>query len=143
MKLVCPEFKNYDYIPQKFTCEGKNINPTLIIEDIPKGTKSLALVVYDPDAPGGTFVHWLVYDIPVTNKIEEDTIPGKQGSNNMDRKSYGGPCPPRGNPHHYFFKMYALVTELNFSNGIDMQTLEKSVKGKILDTAELIGLYKR
>lgn len=142
MKITSPEFGNNEFIPKKFTCEGNDINPCLIIEDITKQAKSLALIVDDPDAPMGTWVHWVVYDIPVVSKIDEHSIPGKQGSNDFGRKDYGGPCPPSGT-HRYFFKIYALDTQLNLTEGINKETLEKAMQGHILDKAELIGLYKR
>lgn len=91
MKTSSPEFENNQLIPKKFTCQGKNINPTLIIEDIPQGAISLALIVDDPDAPMGMWVHWVVFDIPIVNRIEENSIPGKQGSNDFGRKDYGVP----------------------------------------------------
>ena len=96
MEVTSPEFGNGKKIPRKFTCEGDDINPTLIIEDIPAGTKSLALIVDDPDAPMGTWVHWFSFNIPVVSRIDEDSIPGKQGINDFGRKEYGGPCPPSG-----------------------------------------------
>jgi len=142
MKITSPEFQNNQLMPSKFTCEGEDINPTLVISDIPDGTKSLALIMDDPDAPMGTWVHWVVFDIPVTSKIEENSIPGKQGNNTAGRKQYHGPCPPSGT-HRYFFKIYALDTMLNLNEGITKAQLEKAMQGHILDKAELIGLYKR
>ena len=142
MKLTSPEFENGNMIPRKFTCEGDNIHPTLIIEDIPTGTKSLALIVDDPDAPMGTWVHWVSFNIPVVSQIDEDSIPGKQGINDFGRKDYGGPCPPSGT-HRYFFKLYALDNVLDLNEGINKEALEDAVEGHILDKAELIGLYKK
>ena len=142
MKLTSKEFEHNEYIPTKFTCQGKDINLALIIEDIPKETKSLALIVDDPDAPMGMWVHWVVYDIAVIPRIEEDSIPGKQGINDFGRKNYGGPCPPSGT-HRYFFKIYALDKKLNLAEGINKQELETTMKNHILDKAELIGLYKK
>jgi Raf kinase inhibitor-like YbhB/YbcL family protein len=142
MKITSPEFQNNQLMPGKFTCEGGDINPALSIEDIPDGTKSLALVVDDPDAPIGTWVHWVVFDIPVTSKIEENSIPGKQGSNTAGERKYHGPCPPSGT-HHYFFKIYALDTMLNLNEGITKSQLEQAMQGHILAKAELVGLYKR
>ena len=142
MKLSSPEFKHNGNIPNKFTCDGSDINPGMIIENIPKEAKSLALIVDDPDAPMGTWVHWVVYDIPVTSKIEENSIPGKQGNNGFGRKNYGGPCPPSGT-HRYFFKLYALDKQLNLEEGLSKLAIEKAMQGYILDKAELVGLYKR
>ncbi len=142
MKLKSPEFKNNEYMPKKFTCRGENINPALIIDGIPPETKSLALIFDDPDAPMGTWVHWVVFNIPVISRIEEDSVPGKQGINDFGRLNYGGPCPPFGT-HRYFFKVYALDAELNSEEGIAETELEKAMTGHILARAELIGLYKK
>ena len=143
MKITSPEFKHNESIPKRFTCEGQDISPALIIEGIPEGTKTLALIVDDPDAPMGTWVHWVVYDIPPVSKIDEDSIPGgRQGRNDFRRQDYGGPCPPSGT-HRYFFKIYALDDTLGLPAGVDKKTLEKHMQGHILDNAELIGLYKK
>src|SRR4030042_1745352 len=141
MNLTSPEFKHNGMIPKKFTCQGADVNPALSIEGIPEKAKSLALIVDDPDAPMGMWVHWVVFDIPITSKIEEDSIPGKQGINDFRRKDYGGPCPPSGT-HRYFFKIYALDIQLNIKEGISKKELEKTMQGHILAQAELIGLYK-
>jgi len=142
MKITSSDFENNGHIPPKFTCQGEDINPPLLIDGIPEGTKTLALIVDDPDAPMGTWIHWVVFNIPVVSKIEENTIPGKQGSNDFGRKDYGGPCPPSGT-HRYFFKIYALDSKLNLEEGTSKQELEKGMQGHILDNAELIGLYKK
>ena len=142
MKITSPEFEDNGFIPSKFTCEGEDVSPALKIEDVPDGAKSLALIVDDPDAPGGMWVHWVVYDIGVTFSIDEAVVPGKQGSNDFGRKDYGGPCPPSG-VHRYFFKAYALDTELGLDEGIDKRTLENAMEGHVLDKAELVGLYER
>lgn len=141
MRITSPDFGNNQIIPASFTCDGEDINPSLVIEDIPKEAKSLVLIVDDPDAPMGTWVHWVVYDIPVTNRISQNSIPGKQGINDFRKKDYGGPCPPSGT-HRYFFKIYALDTTLNLEEGISKEALEEAMQGHILDKAELIGLYK-
>lgn len=142
MRLTSTEFNNNEFIPKKFTCEGEDINPTLIIEDIPVNAKSLALIVDDPDAPMGTWVHWVVYNIPIFSRIDEDSVPGEQGINDFGRKDYGGPCPPSGT-HRYFFKIYCLDAELNLKAGLSKQGLEKAMQGHILQKAELVGLYKK
>ena len=142
MKLTSPEFQNNKLIPKKFTCQGDDVNPPLVIEDIPKDAKSLALIVDDPDATTGTWVHWVVFDIPVVSKIEENSIPGKQGTNDFGRKGYGGPCPPSGT-HRYFFKIYALKEKLNLDEGIRKEDLEEIIQEHILGKVELIGLYKK
>ena len=107
MKITSSEFKHNESIPRKYTCQGQDINPPLAIEDIPSQAKSLALIVDDPDAPGGMWVHWVVFDMPLITEIAEDSIPGTQGMNDCNRKDYGGPCPPSGT-HRYFFKLSSL-----------------------------------
>jgi Raf kinase inhibitor-like YbhB/YbcL family protein len=142
MKITSPDFENNKFIPVKFTCEGDDVNPTLIIEGIPKEAKSLALIVDDPDAPGRVWVHWVVYDIPVVGRIDEKSFPGKEGMTDFGKKGYGGPCPPSGT-HRYFFKIYALDKALDLNEGIRKPDLEKAMQGHILDKAELMGLYKK
>ncbi|MBN1377070.1 YbhB/YbcL family Raf kinase inhibitor-like protein [Candidatus Woesearchaeota archaeon] len=142
MKLTSKEFENEGNIPSKFTCQGEDINPELKIEDMPDGAKSFALSVKDPDAPMGTWVHWLVYNIPADKTtIEEDSVPGEQVMNDFGREDYGGPCPPSG-IHRYYFTVYALDTddlgEINskdeFDRKVDEHTIEK---------AELMGKYSK
>ena len=142
MKLSSPEFEQKAFIPQRFTCQGKGVNPALIIEGIPEKAKSLALIMDDPDAPGGDFVHWVLYDIALTNRIEENTVPGKQGINSLGRIGYVSPCPPTG-VHRYFFKIYALDKILNLNQGLSKSELEKEIAAHLLDKAELIGLYQK
>jgi len=142
MKLSSPEFEHKAFIPQKFTCQGKGANPSLIIEAIPEKAKSLVLIVDDPDAPGGDFIHWVLYDIPVTSRIGENTIPGKQGLNSLGRLGYVSPCPPIG-VHRYFFKIYALDKMLNVDKGLSKSELEGEISAHLLDKAELIGLYQK
>jgi len=142
MKISSPAFKHNENIPAKYTCEGEDISPELIIENIPAGAKSLALIVDDPDAPAGVWVHWVVFDMPVNGRIPENSVPGKLGITNSSSEGYNGPCPPSGT-HRYFFKVYALDTLLNLKEGTSKGQLEKTMEGHILDNAELIGLYKR
>jgi Raf kinase inhibitor-like YbhB/YbcL family protein len=142
MKLTSPDFQNNGYIPKKFTCDGDNINPALAITDIPPGAKSLVLIVDDPDASRGTWVHWVVYDIGLLNRIEQNTIPGKQGVSSAGDKNYHGPCPPYG-IHRYFFKIYALDKELDLPEGQDKEQVERAMRKHIIDKAELVGLYTR
>ena len=140
MKLTSPEFKNNDPIPMKFTCQGDDVSPELVIDGVPEKAKSLALIVDYPDAPMGMWVHWVVYNIPIASKIEENSIPGEQLINDFGRKDYGGPCPPSGT-HRYFFKIYALDKELDLKEGARKKDLERAMEGHILDNAELVGLY--
>ena len=142
MKLKSPEFKNNEYIPKKFTCRGENINPALIIENIPAKTVSLAITVDDPDAPSGDWVHWVMFDIPIVSKIEENSAPGRHGINDSGRMRYDGPCPPFG-IHRYIFKLYALDINLNLAEGITKAELEKAMEGHILAKADLTGLFKK
>jgi len=142
MKVASPEFKNSAYMPQRFSCDGDGVNPALDIEGIPREAKSLALIVDDPDAPIGTYVHWVVFDIPVIARIEENSVPGKQGINTSGRNDYVSPCPPKGT-HRYFFKIYALDTMLNLEENISKGALEKAMQGHILGQAQTIGLCKR
>jgi len=142
MKLWSPDFKNNGLIPRKFTCDGQDVNPNLITEDIAPGTESLTLIVDDPDAPVGIWVHWVVFNIALMKEIKENSIPGVQGINDFRRKNYGGPCPP-GGTHRYFFKLYALDTKLNLAEGANKSAVEKAMQGHIVAQAELVGLYKR
>ena len=145
LKITSPAFVTNGYIPARYTCDGTDINPPLEIAQVPADAKSLALIVDDPDAPIGMWVHWVVWNIdPATREIAEDNVPrnAAQGKNDWKRNGYGGPCPPSG-VHRYFFKLYALDTKLNLGAGTTKTDLEKAMQGHILAKAELIGLYKR
>lgn len=142
MKLTSPAFANKTMIPKKYTCQGEDINPLLKIEGIPQETVSLVLINDDPDAPGGTWDHWIVINIAPTQTIAENSVPGTQGKNSWGRNDYGGPCPPSGT-HRYFFKLYALDTQLNLSEGASKKEVENAIKGHILEQTELIGLYEK
>ena len=143
MKISSPAFKHNQAIPSKFTCEGEDLNPALTISDVPTGTKTLALIVDDPDAPMGMWVHWVIFNIPpALPQISENSIPGKQGINDFGRLNYGGPCPPSGE-HRYFFKLYALDATLNLKEGVTKKQLEEAMKGHTLSKAELVGLYRK
>ena len=139
-------FKNNGAIPSRYTCDGENINPKLVIEDIPLNTVSLALIMHDPDAPmPGGFTHWVAWNLsPKLKHIEENSFPkvGLQGENGAKLKKYIGPCPPFGT-HRYFFTIYALNSLLRKEPTFDKDELEKEIKGKIIDKAELVGLYSR
>jgi len=142
LRITSPAFENKGSIPSKYTCDGRNVNPPLRIEDMPKETQSLVLIVDDPDAPAGTFDHWIVWNIPPTERIEENSVPGTEGLNDLRKHSYGGPCPPSGT-HRYFFKVYALDTKLSLNPNSRKRDLEKAMTGHILAKGELIGLYRR
>ncbi len=146
-------FGNNGFIPEKYTCEGEDVNPPLKIDGIDEKAISLAIIVDDPDAPIGTFVHWVAWNIPIINGIP-DAIPKKpeievpiemvQGKGGFGSVGYRGPCPPRGHGiHHYHFKIYALDSKLMLKAGASKKALEKAMKGHILQQGELIGLYKR
>lgn len=144
MKLTS-DFEHNSNIPSKYTCDGENSAPELTVVGVPAGTKSLALIVDDPDAPMGTWVHWVVFNIPInTIKINEKTLPHtvKQGITDFGRVGWGGPCPPSGT-HRYFFKLYALDSLIDLQPGCTKAQLERSMQGHIKEKAELIGLYKR
>ena len=143
MKLKSRDFEDNSNIPSDFTCDGRNVSPQLSWEDVPDGTKSYALSSTDPDAPGGTWIHWLVYDIPKElRKIERASLPdgAKEVMNDFGRKSYGGPCPPSGT-HRYFFTIYALDTE--HLEGLNKRNFFDRVKQHTIEKAEIMGLYKR
>lgn len=135
-------FAQNGHIPVKYTCEGEDINPPLEFSEIPVGTKSLALIVEDPDAPRGVFDHWLVWNISPNTSIAENTNPGISGTNSFGKTGFGGPCPPSGT-HRYFFRAYALDAELELQAGANKATLEKAMKGHILAEGELMGMYKK
>lgn len=138
-------FANNARIPGKYTCDGEDINPPLEIGGVPETTKSLVLLVDDPDAPAGTWVHWAVWNIaPTTQKIGEKSVPAgaTEGVTSFGKPGYGGPCPPSGS-HRYFFKLFALDSELNLPTSADAKALQKAMEGHILDKTELLGLYSR
>jgi Raf kinase inhibitor-like YbhB/YbcL family protein len=142
LTVSSPAFENNKLIPPKYTCDGDNVNPPLTIERVPDGTKSLVLVVDDPDASMGTWDHWTVWNIPPTNKIEENTVPGIEGVNDSRKHAYSGPCPPWGT-HRYFFKVYALDTKLDLNQNLKKQDVERAMQGHVLAKGELVGLYSR
>lgn len=140
LKVTSPAFQQGEKIPAKYTCDGENVNPELIIENIPAGTKSLVLVVEDPNAPTGTWVHWVLFNIPPTNNIKENSVPGDEGMNDFKKTTYGGPCPPSGS-HRYYFRVYALDSMLNLSFATKAD-VELEMKEHILAKGELMGKYK-
>lgn len=135
-------FEDNKPIPEKYTCDGDDVSPPLKIGGIPEGAKSLVLIVDDPDAPMGTWDHWIVWNIPVTDKIEENTVLGVEGLNDFRKHSYGGPCPPSGT-HRYFFKVYALDTKLTLNPNSRKKDLENAMEGHILAKGRIVGLYSR
>lgn len=144
MKIESLAFKDKQPIPKKFTCEGDDVSPPLRFSDIPKGAKTLALLVDDPDAPRGTFDHWIAWNIPAsTTALSEGASVPKQGQNHFGDLQYRGPCPPPGKPHRYFFKLYALDIALNLEEGVTKGEVESAMNGHILAQAELVGTYQR
>jgi Raf kinase inhibitor-like YbhB/YbcL family protein len=138
-----PVFENKKYIPVNYTCDGVDVNPPLTIEGAPEETKTLVLIVDDPDCPTGTFDHWIVWNIPpTTRKIEENTVPGTEGMSSYRKHAYGGPCPPYGT-HRYFFKVYALDTQLDLKSNSTKKDVEKAMENHVLAEGELVGLYRR
>lgn len=152
MKLKSTDFGPGQKIPGEYTCTGNNISPKIIWDDLPEKTKSLVLIVDDPDAPVGNWTHWLAYNIPANTRGLPPAIPPKmkldsgilQGKNDFRKIGYGGPCPPQGHgPHRYFFRLYALDEILNLKPGAEKEELERAMTGHILDQAEIMGQYER
>jgi Raf kinase inhibitor-like YbhB/YbcL family protein len=144
MDLTSPAFEPQGPIPRVYTCDGQDVSPPLEVSGVPEGTLSLALVMDDPDAPGGTWDHWVVYDIAAgTTLIEEDARDlGTPGKNSWGHAEYGGPCPPSGT-HRYIFRLYALDRRLDLEPGADKRELFRAMEGHVLAEAELMGTYER
>ena len=145
MKIKTTTFQEGGKIPSKFTCDGADANPPLRFEGTPAEAKTLALIVDDPDAPGGLFTHWLVWNIdPKTTSVEENSAPsnGVQGKNDFGKSGYGGPCPPSGT-HRYFFKIFALDRQLDLAADSKRAQLDAQIRGHIVAQGELIGRYSR
>jgi len=150
IKVSSPAFKDDGMIPAKYTCDGDDISPPLQWQAVPEGTKSIALISDDPDAPMGTWVHWVLFNLPADARELAENIPpdktlsngAKQGISDFGRVGYGGPCPPSGT-HRYFFKIYALDTVLNLQAGARKRDLLRAMEGHILAEGQLIGKYKR
>jgi Raf kinase inhibitor-like YbhB/YbcL family protein len=143
MIISSPAFNNNEPIPVKYACDGENVNPPLEIKDVPQPARSLVLIVEDPDAPGGTWIHWVLWNVnPKTKKIDENSVPqgATEGQTSFGKPGYGGPCPPSGT-HRYFFKLYALGEEIDLPPDATINELKKDGMGHIYDTAQLIGFY--
>jgi len=149
--ISSPSFENGGEIPKKFSCDGADVSPELQWTSPPTKTQSLALIADDPDAPVGTWTHWVLFDLPSETKSlpenvgKQDELPtgGRQGRNDFRKIGYGGPCPPPGKPHRYFFKLYALDRKLDLSPGASKRELEQAIQGHILAQAELMGKFQR
>lgn len=150
-RLTSPSFQANEAIARKYTCDGTDVSVPLDWTDPPQGTKSFTLMVEDPDAPSGTWVHWLIYDIPPNVRQLEEGIPAeavlddgsKQGVNDFRNIGYGGPCPPRGPAHHYVFKLYALNAMTHLKPAAGREDLLRALSGHVLEQTSLTGLYKR
>lgn len=140
--ITSPAFLQDQYIPSQYTCDGADINPPLQIKGIPSAAKHLAIIVDDPDAPRGTWVHWVAWNLPVAETIPEHMQLGAEGRNDFGKHQYNGPCPPSGT-HHYHFKVYALNETLYLPVSSNKAELERAMAGHILAFGELIALYKR
>jgi Raf kinase inhibitor-like YbhB/YbcL family protein len=152
MNIKTNAFQVSEAIPEKYTCDGADVSPHLKWDGAPDNTRSFALICDDPDAPRGTFTHWILYglafdatELPenLLKKEEVDSPKCKQGTNDFGKIGYGGPCPPRGPAHRYYFKLYALDTEIHLSSKSRKQDLESAMKDHILAKAELMGTYQR
>jgi len=148
-EIYSPAFKKMEMIPKKYTCDGENISIPIVIKDIPKNAESLALIMFDPDAPIGTFFHWSLYNIPLINKIPSNIpkIPvtkyGAQGINDFGYVGYGGPCPPANQTHRYFIYVYALDKKLNLQPKLLPAQIFDKIKNHIISKASYVGIYKR
>jgi len=150
IKITSSAFNEGGMIPEKYTCDGEDISPPLEWTGVPEETKSLALISDDPDAPMGTWVHWVIFNIPANVSKLNENIPSqevladgvKQGKNDFNKIGYGGPCPP-GGTHRYYFKLYALDTNLDSDPGITKEELLKTMEGHILAQGQLMGKYSR
>jgi hypothetical protein len=151
MQLTSTAFTEGAAIPANYTCDATNVSPPLKWSGVPAGAKSLALIVDDPDAPSGTWVHWVLYDLPPAVTELPENLPksqyiaggAKQGLNDFRHLGYGGPCPPRGKPHRYFFKLYALDALLDLKPGATKKDLESAMEKHIVAQAQLLGTYQR
>jgi Raf kinase inhibitor-like YbhB/YbcL family protein len=150
LKVTSTAFDEGGMISAKYTCDGENVSPPLAWSGVPEAAKSLALVADDPDAPGGTWTHWVIYEIPATEKGLAENVPARdtldggarQGKNDFKKTGYGGPCPPSGT-HRYFFKLYALDAEPNLPPGVSKEQLLKAIDGHIVAEGQLMGRYQR
>ena len=151
IELKTTSFEPGGFIPKRFTCEAADVSPALSWSDPPAGTQSFAIIEDDPDAPSGTFVHWLVYDLPATYRRLPEALSGndqmagggREGTNDFSKIGYSGPCPPPGRPHRYFIRLYALDGKLNLRPAATRKELDSAMQGHILAQAELMGRFRR
>lgn len=140
--VTSPDFEHEGEIPTKFTCEGRDINPTLEIAEIPKGTKSIVVLMEDPDSRSATMNFWILWNLKPTGLIEEGTTSGVRGTNSVGKSSYLGPCPIAGT-HRYFFKVYALDEMLNIDEDSDQWVVQEAMKTHMLASGEIMGWYRK
>jgi Raf kinase inhibitor-like YbhB/YbcL family protein len=145
IRVTSTAFAEGETIPTKYTCDGENLSPPLAWTELPQGTRSQVIIADDPDAPMGTFVHWVLYNLPADlNSLPEGSQgTGSEGVNSTRKNGYAGPCPPRGSTHRYYFKLYALDTTLVLNAGATKAEVEKSMQGHILAQGQLMGRYGR
>lgn len=151
LELNSPDFSSGGVIPKQFSCDGGDLSPALAWNAPPPATQAFALIADDPDAPVGTWVHWVLFDLPPTLRSLPQNFPkdpqaadgSRNGANDFDKIGYGGPCPPAGKPHRYFFKLYALDTKLNLKAGATKKDVERAMQGHILAQGEYMGRYSR
>lgn len=151
IRLTSPAFQDAANIPQRYTCDGEDVSPELHWDELPAETKSVALVCDDPDAPGGDWVHWVLYNLHPKTTTLPTGVPAQstladgalQGQNDFHRPGYGGPCPPPGKPHRYFFRLYALDTDLTLPAGASRDEFLRAIKGHVLAEGQLMGRYGR
>ncbi len=151
LAVQSPAFEDGLVIPTRFSCEGENISPALTWDEAPERTKSFAVIAYDPDAPGGTYTHWVLFDLPAETRglpeavepIDSPTPGGTQGENDSGGIGYTGPCPPEGTPHHYAFTAYALDEMLKLDPGVSKDDLLSAMEGHVLAQGQTTGTYQR
>jgi Raf kinase inhibitor-like YbhB/YbcL family protein len=151
IRLTSTAFTEGGTIPRKHTCDGSDVSPPLAWDNVPGGTKSFALICDDPDAPMGTWVHWVLFNLPADTRSLPEAVPpdkelpngARQGTNDFRKIGYGGPCPPPGKPHRYFFKLYALDTVLDLPAGSTKPQVVKAMEGHVLAEGQLMGKYGR
>jgi Raf kinase inhibitor-like YbhB/YbcL family protein len=146
MEVISSVFRSGSTIPPQYSCQGQNVNPPFNIFNLPTRTQGLVLIMHDPDAPSGDYLHWLVWDIPPsTENISVNSVPigSVQGTNSAGQIGYTGPCPPAGQTHHYIFDFYALDTTLNLKTGAGLEDVKSAMKGHILERSSLVGTFKK
>jgi hypothetical protein len=145
LQVTSPVFIEGGTIAKKYTCDAENVSPALTWTGAPPGTQSFALIADDPDAPVGTWVHWVLYDLPAETTTLAEGVKGigVEGVNDFRKNGYGGPCPPRGTPHRYYFKVYALDTQLGLEPGASKRDVERTMQGHVLAQGQLMGKYGR